>query len=110
MAAGHYDLDSLAKKVQNLFTDLLYDGLITETNSPLGQLVIKNTGTSRISLDDNLVKLFGTGNTLPLLKNIKHVMTTTAYFIHCDLIDKINNLLNGKRSDLLAKFDVTGKP
>ena len=37
-------------------------------------------------------------------------MTTTAYFIHCDLIDKINNLLNGKRSDLLAKFDVTGKP
>ena len=110
LAAGHYDLDSLAKEITNLFLKLPYDGLIAETNSPLGQLVIKNTGASRISLDDNLVKLFGTGNTLLLLKNIKHVMTTTAYFIHCDLIGKINNLLNGKRSDLLAKFDVTGKP
>ena len=110
LAAGHYDLDSLAKEITNLFLKLPYDGLIAETNSPLRQLVIKNTGTSRISLDDNLVKLFGTGNTLPMLKKIKHVIKTTAYFIHCDLIDKNNNPLNGKRSDLLAKFDVTGKP
>ena len=110
LAAGHYDLDSLAKEITNLFLKLSYDELNTETNSPLGQLVIKNTGTSRINLDDNLVKLFETSNTLPMLTNIKHVMKTTAYFIHCDLIDKTNNLLNGKRSDLLAKFDVTGKP
>ena len=110
LAAGHYDLDSLAKEITNLFLKLPYDGLIAETNSPLGQLVIKNTGTSRISLDDNLVKLFGTGNTLPMSTNIKPVMKTTAYFIHSDLIDKNNNLLNGKRSDLLAKLDVTGKP
>ena len=110
LAAGHYDLDSLAKKITNLFLKLPYDGLNAETNSPLGQLVIENTGSSRISLDDNLVKLFGTDNTLTLLTKIKHVMKTTAYFIHCDLIDKTNNLLNSKRSDLLAKFDVTGKP
>ena len=110
LAAGHYDLDSLAKEITNLFLKLPYDGLIAKTNSPLGQLVIKNTGSSRISLDDNLVKLFGTDNTLPLLTNIKHVMKTTAYFIHCDLIDKTNNLYNNKRTDLLAKFDVKGKP
>ena len=108
--AGHYDLDSLAKEITNLFLKLPYDGLIAKTNSPLGQLVIENTGTSRISLDDNLVKLFGTDNTLPMLTKIKHVMTTTAYFIHCDLIDKTNNLYNNKRTDLLAKFDVTVKP
>ena len=41
---------------------------------------------------------------------IKRLMIPTAYFTHCDLIDRNNNLLNGKRSDLLAKFDVTGKP
>ena len=110
LPAGHYDLDSLAKEITNLLLELPYDGLNAETNSPHGQLVIENTGKSRISLDDNLVKLFGTGNTLPMLTNIKHVMKTTAYFIHCDLIDKNNNLLNGKSSDLLAKFDVTGKP
>ena len=34
----------------------------------------------------------------------------TAYFIHCDLIDKNNNLFNAKRTDILAKFDITGKP
>ena len=108
--AGHYDLDSLAKEITNLLLELPYDGLNAKTNSPHGQLVIKNTGSSRISLDDNLVKLFGTDHTLPILTNIKHVMKTTAYFIHCDLIDKNNNLLNGKRSDRLAKFDLTGKP
>ena len=47
---------------------------------------------------------------MPLKTIIKRVMIPTSYFIHCDLIDKNNNLLNGKRSDLLAKFDVTGKP
>ena len=89
---------------------MLYTGLLTETNTPLGQLVIKNIGKSRISLDDDLVKLFRTGQHLPPITIIKRLVMPTAYFIHCDLIDKNNNLLNGKRSDLLAKFDVTGKP
>ena len=73
-------------------------------------MVIKNVGTSRISLDDDLAKLFGTGKYLPMITSIKRISTTMAYFIHCDLIDKTNNLLNAKRSDLLAKFDITGKP
>ena len=30
LAAGHYDLDSLAKKITNLFSDLNYRGLETE--------------------------------------------------------------------------------
>ena len=112
LAAGHYDLDSLAKKITTLFTnlDFHYDGLVAETNDPLGQLVIKNTGKNQINLDDDLAKLFGTGQNLLLITNIKRVITTTAYFIHCDLIDKNYNLFNAKRSDLLAKFDITGKP
>ena len=110
LVAGHYDLDSLAKEITNLFLNLKYDKLKAETNSARGQLVIKNTGTSRINLDDNLVKLFGTDNTLPLITKVKQILTTTSYFIHCDLIDKTNNLFNNKRTDLLAKFDVKGKP
>ena len=110
--AGHYDIGSLAKKITNLFKnlDLHYDGLVVETNDPLGQLVIKNTGKSKINLDDNLAKLFGTDQNLPLITTIKQISTTTAYFIHCDLIDKTNNLFNAQRSDILAKFDKTGKP
>ena len=113
LPAGHYDLDSLAKKITNLFSppnlEFHYDGLVVETNGPLGQLVIKNTGRSQINLGDNLAKLFETSQILPLT-NVKHVLTTTSYFIHCDLIDKTNNLFNAKRSDILAKFDVKGKP
>ena len=100
----------LQKKITDLFSDLKYKGLETETNTPFGQLVMNNIGKVRISLDDNLVKLFGTGKYLPLITAKKRISTTTTYFIHCDLIDKNNNLFNGKRSDLLAKFDVTGKP
>ena len=110
LPAGHYDLDSLAKEITNLFLKLPYDGLNAKTNSPLGQLVIENTGSSRISLEDNLVKLFGTDNTLPIITYIKCLNMPTAYFIHCDLIDKPNNLFNAKRSNLLAKFDIRGKP
>ena len=88
-----------------------YDGLNAKTNSPLGQLLIEeNTGSKKINLDKNLVKLFGTDNTLPIITYIKRVITTTAYFIHCDLIDKTNNLFNTKRSNILAKVDITGKP
>ena len=110
LAAGHYVLDSLAKKITNLFSELLYDGLVAEANTPLGQLVIKNIGKSQISLDHDLAKLFGTGQILPQIKIIKRLMIPTAYFIHCDLIDRNNNLFNDKRADLLAKFDITGKP
>ena len=110
LPAGHYDLDSFGKKITDLFSDLKYKGLETEANTPFGQLVIKNIGKSRISLDDDLVKLFGTGKYLPLITTMKRISAITAYFIHCDLIDGNNNLFNDKRSDLLAKFDLTGKP
>ena len=72
--------------------------------------MIHNFGAKQINLDKNLAKLFESGQNLPLQTVIKRVITTTAYFIHCDLIDKTNNLFNAKRSDLLAKFDITGKP
>ena len=57
-----------------------------------------------------MAKLFRIGQNLPLKTIIKRIISPTAYFIHCDLIDRNNNLFNGKMSDLLAKFDVKGKP
>ena len=110
LPSGHYDLDSLAEKITNLFSNQKYNGFETQKNTPHGQLVIHNFGAKKITLDKNLAKLFKTGENLPLQTVIKRVITTTAYFIHCDLIDKTNNLLNAQRSDILAKFDITGKP
>ena len=72
--------------------------------------MIINNGDSQINLGDDLAKLFKTSQILPLITNVKQILTTTSYFIHCDLIDKTNNLFNAKRSNHLAKFDITGKP
>ena len=111
LPAGYYDLDSLVKKITDLLSDFNYNDFETEKNTPFGQLVIKNTGASKISLGGGLAKLIGTEQYLPMMiTTIKQITSTTAYFIHCDLIDKTNNLFNNKRTDLLAKFDVKGKP
>jgi len=36
-------------------------------------------------------------------------MAPTSYFIHSDFMSKTENLLNGKPSNLLAKFSIRGK-
>ena len=41
---------------------------------------------------------------------ITRLNSPTTYFIHCDLIDKRQNLLNGKPSTVLARFDIRGQP
>lgn len=35
-------------------------------------------------------------------------MAPTSYFIHSDFMSKTENLLNGKPSNLLAKFSIRG--
>jgi len=54
--------------------------------------------------------LLGTGTRLDLTSHIRKLNTPSAYFIHCDLIDKTKNILNGKRSDVFAEFDIRGLP
>jgi len=41
---------------------------------------------------------------------VKKLSSPTTYFIYCDLIDPRKNFFNGKKSNLLAKVDVRGKP
>ena len=41
---------------------------------------------------------------------LKRSRIPRSLFIHCDIVDKQNNLLNGRRSTLLAIIDVKGKP
>ena len=107
---GHYTLESLAQVIEEASKRLTYD-ISAKAYSPHGQLVITNHGLKPIKSDPNLGNLLNIGHDLKdLITFIKRIITPTAYFIHCDLIDRNNNLFNGKRSDLLAKFDVTGKP
>jgi len=99
----------LAKEINGLFANRKYE-LETEINTPVGQLVIKNFGGKNVELDRDLADLLGIKRKLLLTTFVKKLSSPTTYFVHCDLIDKKQNLLNGKKSDLLAKFDVEGKP
>ena len=98
---GHYNLENIAKVMNTMFRRYGYRGLETEINQPLGQLVIKNLV---------LVLVFGIERKLAIMTFVKKLTAPTTYFIHCDLIDTEQNLFNGKRKDLLAVFDVKGKP
>lgn len=46
----------------------------------------------------------GTGRKLGRTTYVKRLTSSTSYFIHCDFIDKDQNLFNGKKSDVLARF------
>ena len=109
---GHYTLENLVKTIEEAFKKIIYE-ISVDTYSAVGQLVITNHGLKPIRISPNLANLLNIGGDLKnLVIFIKCLIrvTPTAYFIHCDLLDRNNNLLNGKRSDLLAKFDVRGEP
>jgi len=88
--------------------------LKTAINQPLGQLVIRNfgSGAKPIEFDRDLAYMLGIGRKFPAYSFafVKKLGSPATYFIHCDLIDKQKNLFNGKRSDVLASFDVKGNP
>ena len=93
----------MAKEINKLFADRGYT-LPTEIYKPFGELVIYNTTGKKIELDSDLANLFGIER-LKVKTIVKRVSVPTTYFIHCDLLDKTQNLFNEKRSDVLAGFD-----
>ena len=54
--------------------------------------------------------LLGIGSNLPVKAFDKRLRLPSTYFIHCDLVDKEQNLLNGSPSSVLARFDIKGDP
>jgi len=109
---GHYSLERMAKEIEGLFDKYKYKELQTAINQPVGQLVSRNfgAGAKPIELDRDLANLLGIGRKLLPITFVKRLTSPTTYFIHCDLIDTERNLFNGKKSDVLALFDVKGKP
>jgi len=107
---GHYDFESLGKTIEILFDRYNYKQLETEIHQPNGQLIIKNNGLKPIEFDKDLANLLDISRKLLFITFVKTLKAPTAYFIHCDLIDKRENLFNHGRSDLLAVIDVKGKP
>ena len=107
---GHYNLERVSKVIDGLFEKYQYRQLETEINTPGAILEIKNFGAKKITLDRDLANLLGINRVLDLTTHVKNLRYPTTYFIHCNLIDKNQNFLNNKKTDVLAKLDLKGKP
>ena len=68
------------------------------------------TISKEISVSRSLHNLINSGPTLTTITYVKKLNSPSAYFNHCDLIDRNYNVLNNRKSDLLAKINVKGKP
>ena len=116
---GHYNLENFKTLIDDLFGAYYRNQLQAQINTPEGVLQIKNLGGKTITLNidfakilginRDIVEVLGVDNWLDVETNVKSVWYPTAYFIHCDLIDRNLNFVNNKKSDLLAKIDVRGK-
>ena len=105
---GHYTVDSLAEEFAYIKQNKPRMDITVRVNKPIGLMVIHNPKNIRFSA--NLAELFGVNPALNPITIIEQLNSPITYFVHCDLIDKRQNLLNGKPSTVLAKFDIRGRP
>ena len=110
---GNYSLSSIGKKMQELFER---EYVTVKLDDAEGSIVIENPYNKKIIFDRDLTFLLGlNGNMKEISRTqlkkqavINRLVTFNNYFIHCDLLDKDENLFNGKPSTILACFDISG--
>jgi len=105
---GHYTLEYLGKQMKRVITFDHSKPFETELYTPLCQLSIKNKLERGAMFDEDLKGLLGVDRVAAERTAKINLSSPTTYFIHCDLIDKQKNLLNGKMSDIAARFDIKG--
>ena len=106
LPSGHYTTDSLVKEFNTLSTDNSKFVIKAKANTAVGSM-ITHGGNTRFS--HGLLQLLGIPKLSPITF-VKRLTSPSTYFVHCDLIDKRQNLLNGKPSTVLARFDIRGQP
>ena len=107
---GFYTLENLSYILENTYKEVFGITIPTQINQPTGALVIYNKTGKKIILNEDLADFLDYDEELNHASYIKRLNSPTTYFIHCDLIDKRQNLLNGKPSTVLARFDIRGQP
>ena len=104
---GHYTINALVNEFNNLNKNNPKFALSAIANTPVSSMTIFTQND--VTFSDSLLKLLGIKRVF-LVTFVKRLNSPTSYFIHCDLIDKRQKLLNGKPSTVLAKFDIRGQP
>ena len=110
ITSGHYTPESMAKAITEAFKAKNIT-LEVETRTSLGVMNILNPKNKySFTLSNNLKELFGVSLQVNSNILVRRFNSKNSYFIHSDLVDKRQNLLNGKPSTLFAKLDVKGQP
>ena len=107
---GFYTLETLSYILENTYKEVFGITIPTQINQPTGALVIYNKTEKKILPNEDLADFLDCEEELNHISFIKRLNSPTTYFVHCDLIDKRQNVLNGKPSTVLARFDIRGKP
>ena len=103
---GHYTVDDIVDGFNDLSQNNPKFVISAKVYTTVGAMIVYG-GNTRLS--NNLLQLLGIQKLLPITF-IKRLTSPSTYFVHCDLIDKRQNLFNGKPSTVLARLDVRGKP
>ena len=105
---GHYTPKGLAKTLNSNIKQLNAN-LLAETNIPTGAVVITNPGSKKIQFSQNLQDFLEVPWRLETDAFIWKLKVPSVFFMYCDLVDRDQNLLNGEKTNLLAKFDILGE-
>ena len=117
---GNYSLDDIGDIFEKGFPEK--DFFTVEKGITGRSLIIKanKDKIGKFGLNESLLKFFNlpgydtnsANNKKEYFRQIKidNVSNPKNYFINCDLINKQQSLLNSKPSNLLACFDIRGKP
>ena len=92
---GHYTPETSAKRLTKGVNFPI------EANAPQGIIAFNNTEKLIIGMTDNLRLFFNVDQKYHNFV-VKNLTSPSAYFIHCDLVDKDQNLLNGSPLSVLA--------
>ena len=109
ISPGHYTLENLAELIDDMFPSSFVTHLKTKTNTAKALLQIEKKSELKITFGRDFAEMIDIDGALKKITNVKRLRYPSAYFIHCDLIDRNYNFFNNKKSDLLAKIDVRGK-
>ena len=105
---GHYTFDSLVEMFADIKQKYPSMDITAKVNQPTGEMVIENPKS--IKFGPHLVELLRVDPAVATTTITTNLQSPFNYFIHCNLMDKKQNLLNGKPSTLLAHFNIGGKP
>ena len=103
---GHYTLEGLVNEFTIIKNNNPKFVINAKAHTPIAIMVI-HKGNTRFS--HGLLQLLGLSKLSPITL-VQRLTSPNTYFVHCDLMNKKQNLLNGKPSTVLARFDIRGQP